>query len=83
MINLQVDGMDVFAVKQACKFAKEHALKNGPIVSYFSICYSDIFLIPCANYSNMDCLIVMLGHSTNLLSFWLTIPHIKEKHDCC
>lgn len=29
----QVDGMDAFAVKQACKFAKEHALKNGPIVS--------------------------------------------------
>ena len=25
--------MDVLAVKQACKFAKEHALKNGPIVS--------------------------------------------------
>ena len=25
--------MDAFAVKQACKFAKEHALKNGPIVS--------------------------------------------------
>ncbi|KAF8399356.1 hypothetical protein HHK36_015221 [Tetracentron sinense] len=30
-----VDGMDAFAVKQACKFAKEHALKNGPIVSTF------------------------------------------------
>ena len=29
----QVDGMDVLAVKQACKFAREHALKNGPIVS--------------------------------------------------
>ncbi|CAF1934388.1 unnamed protein product [Brassica napus] len=27
-----VDGMDAFAVKQACKFAKEHALKNGPII---------------------------------------------------
>ena len=25
--------MDVLAVKQACRFAKEHALKNGPIVS--------------------------------------------------
>lgn len=32
-ILVQVDGMDAFAVKQACKFAKEHALKNGPIVS--------------------------------------------------
>lgn len=29
--------MDALAVKQACKFAKEHALKNGPIVSFFSI----------------------------------------------
>lgn len=24
--------MDALAVKQACKFAKEHALKNGPII---------------------------------------------------
>jgi pyruvate dehydrogenase E1 component alpha subunit len=30
--GLKVDGMDVFAVKQAAKFAKEHALKNGPII---------------------------------------------------
>ena len=29
--------MDALAVKQACKFAKEHALKNGPIVSFLSI----------------------------------------------
>jgi pyruvate dehydrogenase E1 component alpha subunit len=32
---VQVDGMDVLAVKQACKFAKEHVLENGPIVSVF------------------------------------------------
>lgn len=33
--------MDVFAVKQACKYAKEHALKNGPIVSAsISLCAS-------------------------------------------
>jgi hypothetical protein len=25
--------MDVLAVKQACKFAKDHVLENGPIVS--------------------------------------------------
>jgi len=31
--GLKVDGMDALAVKQACSFAKEHALKNGPIVS--------------------------------------------------
>ncbi|KFK24552.1 hypothetical protein AALP_AAs67921U000200 [Arabis alpina] len=30
--GLMVDGMDALAVKQACKFAKEHALKNGPII---------------------------------------------------
>jgi hypothetical protein len=30
---MQVDGMDFLAVKQACKFAKEHVLENGPIVS--------------------------------------------------
>ncbi|XP_004517037.1 pyruvate dehydrogenase E1 component subunit alpha, mitochondrial [Cicer arietinum] len=30
--GLKVDGMDVLAVKQACIFAKEHALKNGPLI---------------------------------------------------
>ncbi|KAG6600145.1 hypothetical protein SDJN03_05378, partial [Cucurbita argyrosperma subsp. sororia] len=30
--GIKVDGMDALAVKQACKFAKEHALKNGPII---------------------------------------------------
>uniref|UniRef100_A0A7N0ULW2 Pyruvate dehydrogenase E1 component subunit alpha n=1 Tax=Kalanchoe fedtschenkoi TaxID=63787 RepID=A0A7N0ULW2_KALFE len=30
--GLKVDGMDAFAVKKACQFAKEHALKNGPII---------------------------------------------------
>ncbi|KAJ8424812.1 hypothetical protein Cgig2_013007 [Carnegiea gigantea] len=30
--GLKVDGMDVFAVKQACRFAKEYAVKNGPII---------------------------------------------------
>ncbi|KAF9601200.1 hypothetical protein IFM89_017385 [Coptis chinensis] len=28
----QVDGMDALAVKQACKFVKEYAMSNGPIV---------------------------------------------------
>jgi len=36
---VQVDGMDVLAVKQACKFAKEHALKNGPLVSKVTCIY--------------------------------------------
>jgi len=26
--------MDVLAVKQACRFAKEYAVKNGPIVRF-------------------------------------------------
>ncbi|KAM3188802.1 hypothetical protein ACQJBY_067643 [Aegilops geniculata] len=30
--GLKVDGMDFLAVKQACKFAKEHVLENGPII---------------------------------------------------
>ncbi|CAN6170407.1 unnamed protein product [Urochloa humidicola] len=30
--GLKVDGMDVLAVKQACKFAKDHVLENGPII---------------------------------------------------
>ncbi|CAD5186813.1 unnamed protein product [Musa acuminata subsp. burmannicoides] len=30
--GLKVDGMDVLAVKQACIFAKEYALANGPII---------------------------------------------------
>ncbi len=29
---VQVDGMDVLAVKQACHFAKEFAIENGPII---------------------------------------------------
>lgn len=32
MPGLKVDGMDVLAVKQAFGFAKEHALKSGPII---------------------------------------------------
>lgn len=53
--SIQVDGMDAFAVKHACKFAKEHALKNGPIVS-FSLLLSDTPLslgqlnIPTSNF---------------------------------
>lgn len=42
----QVDGMDALAVKQACKFAKEHALKNGPIVSTSST-FLLSFYFPC------------------------------------
>ncbi|XP_057841396.2 pyruvate dehydrogenase E1 component subunit alpha, mitochondrial isoform X2 [Cryptomeria japonica] len=30
--GLKVDGMDALAVKQAVKFGKDHALKNGPII---------------------------------------------------
>jgi pyruvate dehydrogenase E1 component alpha subunit len=34
---MQVDGMDVLTVKQACKFAKDHAVANGPIVSTMNL----------------------------------------------
>ncbi|KAK4720346.1 hypothetical protein R3W88_010579 [Solanum pinnatisectum] len=30
--GLKVDGMDALAVKQACKFAKDHVLTKGPII---------------------------------------------------
>lgn len=36
--------MDALAVKQACKFAKEHALKNGPIVSSLSVMVLTTFI---------------------------------------
>lgn len=35
--------MDVLAVKQACKFVKDYALKNGPIVS--AVFLSDCLVI--------------------------------------
>ena len=35
--------MDALAVKQACKFAKDHALKNGPIVSNLFSCFAIMF----------------------------------------
>jgi pyruvate dehydrogenase E1 component alpha subunit len=28
----QVDGMDILAVREATRFAKEYSLKNGPLV---------------------------------------------------
>lgn len=48
--GLKVDGMDFIAVKQACKFAKEHVLENGPIkrtnfyTSHAKVCLRLLFL---------------------------------------
>jgi hypothetical protein len=36
--------MDALAVKQACKFAKDHALANGPIVSTQETVLISVFL---------------------------------------
>lgn len=41
-LGYKVDGMDALAVKQVCKFAKEHALKNGPIVSFIELSYHNM-----------------------------------------
>ena len=49
---VQVDGMDALAVKQACKFAKEFALKNGPIVSKFTSYLCLYFLNLCLAFRN-------------------------------
>lgn len=49
---VQVDGMDALAVKQACKFAKEFALKNGPIVSKFTSFLYLYFLNLCLDFRN-------------------------------
>ena len=46
--------MDVLAVKQACRFAKEHALKNGPIVSFLSL------LFPFCSRRNFFCKLLLL-----------------------
>lgn len=47
--------MDALAVKQACRFAKEHALKNGPIVSFlillFPFCILNKFLLQITVFS--------------------------------
>ncbi|KAG4121815.1 hypothetical protein ERO13_D11G233040v2 [Gossypium hirsutum] len=67
--GLKVDGMDALAVKQACTFAKEHALKNGPILnrsnfadvvhaismkSVFSIYYNPRYTGVVTGISEMD-----------------------------
>lgn len=46
--------MDALAVKQACKFAKEHALKNGPIVSDLFCFYMFICLLIIINWCFHD-----------------------------
>jgi len=45
--------MDAFAVKQACKFAKEHALKSGPIVSFNLVQLLCILFLRSLAYENL------------------------------
>jgi pyruvate dehydrogenase E1 component alpha subunit len=45
--GMKVDGMDCLAVKQAVKYAKEYALKNGPFVS-------SVFIYPHCSDSNLN-----------------------------
>lgn len=44
--------MDVLAVKEACKFAKEYALQNGPIVSNMLLNPALIHLEVCHVFRN-------------------------------
>lgn len=55
LILQQVDGMDALAVKQACRFAKEHALKNGPIVSFYLSCCLNFLLFKNLLYNYHCC----------------------------
>lgn len=78
--------MDALAVKQACKFAKEHALKNGPIVSlsfldkYYSTKYITSLIALNKTrvlhlfqaYSCLGICCFFQFESTNLVSF----PHL-------
>lgn len=57
--------MDVLAVKQACKFAKEHALENGPIVSVQETLLLSIIWIMC--------IYVLLGTHQGLGFGWSTL----------
>ncbi|XP_057494852.1 uncharacterized protein LOC130779968 [Actinidia eriantha] len=63
----KVDSMDAFAVKQACKFAKEHALKNGPPFYVFILSMSS-FLIELAScffqfwfFNRLNIILVVTG----------------------
>ncbi|KAK8677054.1 hypothetical protein V6N13_142610 [Hibiscus sabdariffa] len=53
---LKVDGMNVLAVKQICKFAKKCALKNGPIILEIDIdrCHGQSMSDPGSTHGTCD-----------------------------
>lgn len=70
--------MDALAVKQACTFAKEHALKNGPIVSLF------IQLLPVFHFFLFNNLLLCsfsghFPHTNTSLFKGVNLPHQLEK----
>ncbi|TYG72978.1 hypothetical protein ES288_D04G063900v1 [Gossypium darwinii] len=76
--GLKVDGMDALAVKQACTFAKEHALKNGPIVSLF------ILLLPVFHFFLFNNILLCsftghFPHANTSLFKGVNLPHQLEK----
>lgn len=57
--------MDVLAVKQACKFVKEYALKHGPIVSTVFFIELFCYQISFEAYSSYQFLRALFRHNVS------------------